>query len=371
MGSNDIVDVALVHDEAELLAFRVAYMEPLVSHHVFVEADVTHRGRARGFSLTDIWPGSLPTNVQVVRIGIPPAVIECGDRWAIEEYSRQWAMRYASLNYPEATIIISDADEVPSRNQVEKLPNATKRYGRVALPMVTSYRHLNWLEHAGLPTWKKARAFLPAQFHHAMRFRYAHTLIALPGQHFRYLGYQADHVNLKHEDYAHQELDLGLSAHETALRLAEEFVLSNLPSTGKWGCGVLRVQGRHQLTDPATQLLQKRPELMKEPERVPGLVDRAAAASRLSRCFSERPGASWDAGGQPNTVEDFLETARQQLLVFAGLGVLTRTIRRVLDAGRSQRGRSVFDVVRGVNRFGDWGLESPDSMGIFRIMSVK
>lgn len=371
MGNHQVVDVALVHDEAELLAFRVAYMDPLISHHIFVEANVTHRGRARAFSLADIWPGPLPPNVQLVRIEIPAAVIECHDRWAIEEYSRQWAMSYACNNYPQATIVISDADEVPSRDQLGKLPDATKRFGRIALPMVTSYRHLNWVEHCGLATWKKARAFAAADYHHAMRFRGAHPLAALPGQHFRYLGYRADRVNLKHQDYAHEEFDRGLFAHKTALRLSEEFVLSTLPSTDKWGCGVLRVQGPHQLTGPATQFLQTRPDLMKERQHIPGIVNRVAAAARLARNFSPAPNKSVGEDPPTSNRRDFFEAVQRQLLVISGLGVLIRSLRRVITPRPSKQGRSIMDIARGVNRFGDWGMTSVATVENFRIVSVK
>ena len=360
MNTRSVIDVALVNNEIDLARFRVDYLSGLIQRHLFVEANIDHGGVERPYSLVDFWGHGVPEEVIILRFDVPSRVRAHGSRWAVEEYSRQWAMAKAMSLFPNSIILISDIDEVPSRAQVVQLPSVVEPSGKATLPMVTSYRRANWLADGGRPRWRKAKAFTAESFDPALRFRRAPLVTAQPGQHFRYLGFSSERAVLKHQSFAHREFDVPRELQAEAWRLADSYLLANVPSIGHRGAGLLIASGRKSLSDPARFLVHSRPDLFEARDSIAPVRERLVASLVVSRLFAARNGK--DTRRWPTTsLTQFMVALLAQLGSFIGLRVLFRVIRRLVQGSPSRPGgRTLVDAMRGVNLFGDWKVSSTE-----------
>lgn len=369
MKSSSIIDVALVNNEVDLARFRVEYLAGLVERHIFVEANTDHSGAERPYSLDDFWEGAIPDAVVVLRCDVPSRVLAHGSRWAVEEYSRQWAMVQAVSIFPDSVILISDIDEIPSRAQVTQVRNGLGPSGKATLPMVTSYRRANWLADAGRASWKKAKAFTAKGYDPALRFRQAPLVDAQPGQHFRYLGFSLERAILKHQSFAHHELDKPRDLQAEAWGLADSYLLANVPSIGFRGAGLLVVSDKDSLSGPAQFLIHSRPDLLGTPTANAPFRRRMVASLLVSRLFAPPKSGSirrW----RTTSLTPFVIAILAQVGAFMGLGALLRVMRRVFGGIRATRpsGRTSLDLIRGVNHFGDWGISSKE-LSTFQVVA--
>jgi len=349
-----VVDVCLVNDEVFLARMRAEYLRGLVHHHVFVEANVTHSGSPRCFSILDEWPGNLAENISVVHLDVPSSVLSLGDRWAIEEYSRQWAVQYASHLFPRSALLVSDIDEFPSRGQVAGICEALRGSPIVTLPMVVSDRKANWLSRQGLPFWTKAKAFRSDYFDSGFRFRRAPTVSGAPGQHFRYLDFTADLVSRKHAHFAHRELDTATWNTE-AMRFIDRYELHTVPDFERKGSGLLTRADGESLTDPAIFLASVSPNLLEGNRPLEPFSDRFVAsylANKVHRRDRDPVDILPSAG-----VKRFVTLIRAigaKAFALFGCEVALRVLKRLGNRPIVRPGRTPLDILRGVNHYGEW-----------------
>lgn len=116
-----IVDAFIFYNEIDLLHKRLTYLSPAVDKFVIVECTYTHRGEPKELyfkkhiSMFDEWKDKI---IHVVLDIVPPD-------------SSPWTMEYAHRNFiikglenvpDDATVMISDVDEIPNVELVKKLP---------------------------------------------------------------------------------------------------------------------------------------------------------------------------------------------------------------------------------------------------------
>lgn len=150
-----LIDCILLHDELDMLEFRLNVLGPLVEKFVIVEADRTFSGNLKPFYLEDhyerfrLWHDKIiyhKFHVPEEMIPEPsiPAPTEYDQQhpcWRIEHAQRD-AITEACSSFPTNTLVLlGDVDEIPRREAVEFLvansPN--KKTPTVLMQYIFSY----------------------------------------------------------------------------------------------------------------------------------------------------------------------------------------------------------------------------------------
>lgn len=357
-----IVDVCLVNDETFLLESRLAYLSSIVSHSIFVEADYTHSGRRKVGSIADRLAKRPLGSCEVVRVSIPKRVREKGNRWAIEEYSRQWAVEYASSKNPSSIIMISDIDEIPSREQVSSLNSELETRKVVSLPMVVSYGYVNLVDRGGKAFWRKAKAFQSEYRSFSIRLDFAPSVTGPPGQHFRYLALRAPGLAQKHGDYAHEELDIAKPLLAEVLSLAAQFDVAPLPLVNQPGAGLLTDVHRKGMTGPAEFILKTEPNLVREVFHRQPFLTRIVASQRISNIYAHGASNFQSRCGEKKDWILAISSLFFQVAAHLGLTRFLAVLRRVVVVRRPFPGQRFIDFLRGVSIFGDWEIQKHDEL---------
>ena len=128
-----LLDSFLFFNETELAELRVKYLEKIVDHFVVVEANITHQGKHKDWNFPKILKSNLKEfskKIQYHQLNIDPEQIKNeeswiiddikgDDAWRIENFQRNY-IKVASKNFSnEDILIISDVDEIPSRQKLE------------------------------------------------------------------------------------------------------------------------------------------------------------------------------------------------------------------------------------------------------------
>lgn len=119
-----IVDCFTFFNEMELLEIRLEYLSSLVDKFILVEANKTHAGRPKPFYFNEQKERYRFYQERIINVlvdDMPPLPLN-GDRWLLENYQREAIMAGLRLLNPptDAYIMVSDVDEIPRRELVEK-----------------------------------------------------------------------------------------------------------------------------------------------------------------------------------------------------------------------------------------------------------
>lgn len=150
-----LIDATLLHDELDMLEFRLKILSPLVSYFIIVEADRTFSGNPKPFYLDEYWERFRPWHDKILHTKLhvseellpkpeelPPATYEPSHPcWRIEHAQRD-AITDACEAFPSNTLVmLGDVDEIPRREAVEFLvansPN--KKTPTVLMQYIFSY----------------------------------------------------------------------------------------------------------------------------------------------------------------------------------------------------------------------------------------
>lgn len=130
-----LIDCFLLHDELDVLEFRLKILDPLVEKFVIVEADRTFSGNQKPFYLDENYDRFRPWYNKIIYerfhvpdellpdIGIPqPTKYDPSHQcWRIEHAQRN-AITEACSGFPSNTLVLlGDVDEIPRREAVEFL----------------------------------------------------------------------------------------------------------------------------------------------------------------------------------------------------------------------------------------------------------
>lgn len=276
-----IVDAFLANDEIEIIAFRLKALEEVVDKVYVAEAAYTFAGQPKPLYVKlflDENP-QLRKTVNVIEIPLNPEQIRSGDRWFIEEFSRDFLAQYVSERHAEDCIIFSDVDEVPDPEQVMELRGITAQEFAFDIPMSVSILFGNWELRRGRQYWRKAKAVKGLVDLSGLRYKTFPRIRKGGGVHFSYLGLSAKGIMKKYSSFSHQEYDKPAFSSADLIDFSVEY---NVNHTGR-------------AHDPDYGLISVRPESHMRPlQRSLGVFAPQLLSFEVSqRSFISRLCASW------------------------------------------------------------------------------
>jgi len=155
-----LVDAFIFYNEKELVELRVKYLNDLVDYFVVIEADVTHQGKKKDWNFPSILDGSLrkfSNKIKYYKVNINMKEAESGSGWIIgtKKGGRSWKIENMQRNYIQQAcknfssndiIIISDVDEIPSRDKIEFIKSSNfKKIAPVAFEQFLFQLNCNYL----------------------------------------------------------------------------------------------------------------------------------------------------------------------------------------------------------------------------------
>ena len=238
------IDVCLVNDEIKLAEFRIGFLDGLVFRHYFFEAEISHGGQPKPLIFAQSHLAEDP-RVTIVSIPIPEAIAALESRWAIEEYSRDWAMWFVAQKYPDHPIILADIDEIPSREQIQSGVQLAQTHDVVDVPLDVYYRYANL---RARERWRDTKMFLGSRAQPGIRFLWGKQARGERGAHFRYLGYNLASIQQKYQNFAHSEYEADSRTLEAVLDFADVHLLSHVPRFHVGDFGLLSTVSRREAT---------------------------------------------------------------------------------------------------------------------------
>ena len=133
-----LIDSFLYFNESELVELRIKYLNNIVDYFVVVEANITHQGKKKDWNFPRLLEGRLrdfSNKIQYHKLHIDLEKIKNeeswiiddvkgDDAWRIENFQRNY-IKNACKNFSnEDILIISDVDEIPSKNKLKFLKSS-------------------------------------------------------------------------------------------------------------------------------------------------------------------------------------------------------------------------------------------------------
>ena len=156
-----IVDAFTFLNEKELVELRVKYLSQIVDCFLVIEADVTHTGKKKNWNFPKLLKNNLKEfshkiKYHQMKIDLKKAEAEkspnykggtWGRSWRVESMQRNF-IKEASENFsPNDTIVISDLDEIPSKNKLSFIKSCDfKVIAPVAFEQASFHLDCNFLE---------------------------------------------------------------------------------------------------------------------------------------------------------------------------------------------------------------------------------
>jgi hypothetical protein len=253
------IDGFLGFNEIRLAEFRINYLSEFIDHTIILESELTHSGISKQLFFTNYIQSQsrLNKNVEVIVVDLS----QISDVWERERYSRRYLYDYIVKSYPNSKFILSDCDEIPSRDQMKVFLNTnsymkfqTVTYFRRANFKVLGTRNENWNRGIfGLTS-------LP-QIPDGGRFTKLPVVTSLsPGGHFSYLNYSYNHIADKLEAFGHQELNYEILKSSEFNKFCDKYSLNHVASARTSGFGLLKLIGVDEFTDIQNSLYEFEPQ---------------------------------------------------------------------------------------------------------------
>jgi beta-1,4-mannosyl-glycoprotein beta-1,4-N-acetylglucosaminyltransferase len=216
-----LIDSFLFFNETELAELRIKYLNKIVDFFVIIEADITHQGKKKDWNFPKILERNLKefsSKIQYHQLNIDPEKIKNEESWIIDDIKGDdaWRIENFQRNYiktacqkfsNEDILIISDIDEIPSKNKLEFIKSCDfNKIAPVALEQHLFHLDCNYLR---LESWRgsivttmqSCNEFSPQKFRR-LRNRISHFTDG--GWSFSSFG-GYERVKEKIESYAHSE----------------------------------------------------------------------------------------------------------------------------------------------------------------------
>jgi hypothetical protein len=350
-----IIDVCLAFDEVDLAEFRAVYYEGIVAHHYFFEASHTHSGKRKRSYLQSSPALVSNRRVTLVQFDIPDSILRKDSRWAVEEFSRDWAMWFVAKKLPDEILLLSDIDELPSREQLEGAVAIASAGKIVTAPLRTSYRFVNWVAR---DDWRNAKVFRADRARPGLRFLPGHSVPGEKGVHLRYMGYGNQRLAFKHGSFAHGELDGPQFSAPELLRWCDFLALSQLPRFERGDRGTLECLAPSELNSVQKSFYSSRPESLRLYEPIHSLLRREVAyfwICQWARRPSSEPLDRLMANALSGWSRHVFLAIGAILFQRTGIPKLSRVAGRLLSwpFSPSVPGRKLIHILRGVYGFGD------------------
>ena len=132
-----IVDSFLYFNEKELADLRIKYLNDVVDSFVVIEANVTHQGKAKQWNFSSLLENELKQfkdKIKYHQLKIDINKVKNDEGWIFENVKGglSWKIENMQRNYiqnackdfsKDDIILISDVDEIPSKNKIQFLKN--------------------------------------------------------------------------------------------------------------------------------------------------------------------------------------------------------------------------------------------------------
>lgn len=119
-----VVDAFMFYNELDILEYRLTLLDPYVDLFVLVESEVTHIGTPKELIFEqnkERFAKWLPKIRHVVAENMPTGE----NPWSREKYQRHCALNGLEGVPDDATVMISDVDEIPDMSKAHMLNNRT------------------------------------------------------------------------------------------------------------------------------------------------------------------------------------------------------------------------------------------------------
>lgn len=287
-----IYDCFTYYNEIEILELRLRTLYDVVDFFVIVEADRTFSGKKREFHLAAHRAAlsEFDDKIRYIQVTDMP---QSQDEWVLQHFQRNCISRGLTDCAPDDLILVSDADEIPHPDAVQKLLTTSEGKGLlqkfpVAFAQRTFYYYVNSIFNR-LVTGPVAILFKNlTQPEHMRTIRDRAPRIREGGWHFTYLG-GPERIIKKIESLGHGEKN-------ACKMLTPEFVQTCLD---KGSSGVHNAEGHQYLfvrldeSFPAylPKLVEKYPYLYRSMENLKDPV--TAFVRQPSRLFYNYPRWYW------------------------------------------------------------------------------
>jgi beta-1,4-mannosyl-glycoprotein beta-1,4-N-acetylglucosaminyltransferase len=200
-----IVDCFAFFNELDVLKIRLEELYPVVDRFVLVESDKTFRGQAKPYYFSEN-SGMFEKYLDKITV---IKLIDDND-FMVDKYHEPWEREYWQRNQmmrgltdcsPDDIIIISDVDEIPSRNTIANLV-----MDKIMSIELVGFSYSVNMHDNGFYTIKAIR-YSEISTPQKVRVTPPINIIRLGGWHFSSLG-DADHISHKLSSFAHWELDV-------------------------------------------------------------------------------------------------------------------------------------------------------------------
>jgi len=161
INNNMIIDSFTFLNEKELVELRVKYLNEVVDHFLIIEADVTHTGKQKNWNFPEILNGKLKDfshKIQYHQMNVDLEKAEAekspnykggtwGRSWKVESMQRNFIKEACKNFSSKDIIIISDLDEIPSKNKLSFIKSCDFRtVAPVAFEQASFHLDCNFLE---------------------------------------------------------------------------------------------------------------------------------------------------------------------------------------------------------------------------------
>lgn len=240
MGKKLIVDAFLGFNEIELAQFRISYLKDFVDVVVIAESRLSHSGMEKPLFFNEWKRNShlaLETNLVILEVPLNNQM----SSWEREIFSREFLANYLLREYPKDFFILSDLDEIPSRDQVKKLRNSD---GIFHFRTPTTYRRANWFLLDSHCKWNRGVmgevSYLKA-FSNGARFSKLREIGGEPGIHLSYLLHDSQKAYEKIQSFAHVELNSNVWNSKYLFQYCDKYRIDHLGRSRNRGFGLFKI----------------------------------------------------------------------------------------------------------------------------------
>lgn len=282
-----LVDAFQVTNELDLIKFRLTYLHNLVDKVVIAESNMTHSGDTKPLYFTNFYPqleSRFSDKIEIVYVPLDSNMTT----WEREQFTREYLRNHLFDKYFGSRFILSDVDEIPSIDQVNRLLNVT---GIFHFHTPTYFRRLNWKLIDGHSNWARGVMGTVTEKKLVNAGRYDKSLAKIggsPGAHFSYLGFNSKKLELKLKSFAHhEEFEIDYWKSEDILNYCDKYVIDHLGRSRTKGYGILKIVNLDE--NLVIQAAEKfMPKMFEHPSSLPGSLSRFLASIKLSVFVNNR-----------------------------------------------------------------------------------
>lgn len=282
-----LVDSFQVTNEFDLIKFRLTYLHNLVDKVVIAESNMTHSGDPKPLYFTDFYPQLEPRFREKIEIVYVPLNSNM-TTWEREIFTREYLRDHLFDKYFGSKFILSDVDEIPSIDQVNRLLNVS---GIFHFHTPTFFRRLNWKLMDGHSNWARGvmGTVSEKKLNNAGRFDKSLAKIGgSPGAHFSYLGFDSKKLELKLKSFSHhEEFEIEYWRSDDILNYCDKYVIDHLGRSRTKGFGILKIVNidENLVLQAAKEFM---PKMFEHPSTLPGSLSRFFASIKLSAFVNNR-----------------------------------------------------------------------------------